>query len=1493
MRNIALYKHIPGLVLLLTFHVVSGQAPGGSSRPAATAVTPPAAYSVATMNYIRTWEPSMPISDPGAVIASTDISAVKQNTQYFDGLGRLLQTVSKGITPSGKDMVSPVIYDAFGQELYKYLPYVPQTGNTSDGKFKTDPFNGQKAFYQNGTLNPGAAGESIYYGRTEYEASALNRPVKSYAPGNSWAKEGGNRPVEMQYLFNTAADGVRMWDIPAAGGVPTSASGRVFAAGELYKDVSKNERGIRTIEFKDKENRLVLKRVELTSSAADGHTGWLCTYYAYDGLGNLRCVIPPKAVELIKANWIIDANTAKDLCFFYRYDGRNRMIVRKLPGVDSTEMVYDVRDRLVFTRDGNMKGKNQWLVSFFDELNRPAMTALYNSSSTREALQTTMNTATSNTQDISYTFPGVADLEVASYDGRPEYEATNSITFDDGFDTGTGLEMLAEINTNANRGTATVKASNPLPNIPTAALTPLTYIFYDNYSFLGVQTAETADFSKPQAGSNPYAESVTAVSSKTSGLVTGTKVKVLGTADGWMTATIYYNDKGRLIQTVAENISGGKDITTNLYNFNGQRLSSYLKHKNLRSGTTPQLTVLTMLTYDAAGRLKSVKKKLNDNAALERTIVDKTYDELGQPQTKRLGVTGASSQLETLNYEYNIRGWLKGINKNYVNTSGSTSNWFGQELSYDYGFTVNQYNGNVAGAKWKSRGDGVSRAYGYSYDNADRLTAADFSQQNIGSTSWTRDKIDFSVSGLSYDANGNITAMTRKGMVGTAITTIDQLSYSYQANSNKLMAVADPSSTAAAHLGDFINGTNTGDDYSYDVNGNLTKDLNKNISAIVYNHLNLPEILTVTGKGNIQYLYDATGTKLRKITVENTAAPAKTTVTDYIGDFVYQNDTLQFLGHEEGRIRTVFKTGQPVSYTYDYFVKDHLDNVRTILTEQTDFNMYAATMETESAAMETALFSNVEETRTAAPVGYPQDKTTTTNKFVAKLNAKDGGKKIGPSLVLKVMAGDTIQIGAKAFYKSTGPKDNKTVTPEDMIADLIQSFGGQASSSASHGAAKADRLSPFGNLSANDYQRLKERSADPNAQGRPKAYLNFVFFDDQFSLVDENSGVRQVKETPDELQVLAVEKIPVKKSGFLYVYSSNETTQDVFFDNITVTTASGPLLEETHYYPFGLEMAGISNNVLENTAYRKNKLKFNGNELQSDEFSDGSGLDIYNFTARTLDHQLGRFWQLDPLAELHPDYTPYHYALNNPILYKDPWGLDTIRGTTPPPNPKPGDVLVVPGENGKESYYNYNKEGGWVGAGMNGGTLNEVTVTAEGGNSNSKNSQNNQHRYVYASIMNGEDVSGQDVINYVLAGAALTINVAQGFLMNEQKNLARAGLRARELRASTASLTKSLKILDRAGKKLGYVGIALTVANLGYKYTVKGEAITRKDALDAAITITLSVIAISNPFALVGLGVYGLLDATGALDGIKASMGFDDTPLIPAPSEPVLHNMLQ
>ena len=343
-----------------------------------------------------------------------------------------------------------------------------------------------------------------------------------------------------------------------------------------------------------------------------------------------------------------------------------------------------------------------------------------------------------------------------------------------------------------------------------------------------------------------------------------------------------------------------------------------------------------------------------------------------------------------------------------------------------------------------------------------------------------------------------------------------------------------------------------------------------------------------------------------------------------------------------------------------------------ILTNQRDTAQYMATMEAAYRAKELALFYNIDSTsyaKSLVPGGYPTDNTTVPNDSVARVSGSTGSHTMGPALLLKVMSGDSVGIGVKSYYVgggSAGSTSSSLPSILNALANGLVAAGGGGG----HGT-----LSSLDNTSGSPvYAALNSflPSKDSTPTGKPKAYLNWMLLDNQFNYVSGNnqSGAIPVGNA-NVLNTLAT-NIKLQHSGYLYIWVSNETQNwDVFFDNLSVATYSGPMLEEDHYYPFGLTMAGISDKALK-TNYAENKYRWNkGSELQNKEFSDGSGLELYETPLRSLDPQLGRWWQIDPVFSNGVDgddevneviieglksQSPYASMDNNPIRLDDPKG---------------------------------------------------------------------------------------------------------------------------------------------------------------------------------------------------------------------------------------------
>ena len=346
------------------------------------------------------------------------------------------------------------------------------------------------------------------------------------------------------------------------------------------------------------------------------------------------------------------------------------------------------------------------------------------------------------------------------------------------------------------------------------------------------------------------------------------------------------------------NLLSGYDITSTVYTFSDK--PSGVTHTHTASGKTTRTEVYTY-TYDHADRISKVQHSFGGTSI---TLYDATYDNFGRLLTKQYHGTS----INKLTYAYNLRSWLTGI-------SGTC---FTQNLYYNTGVGTAKYNGSISSMTWKSGNESTVRGYKFTYDGLDRVLNATYGETASISTNANR----FSENVTGYDKNGNIKSLQRYGQTGaSAYGLIDNLTFTL--NGNQLSRVDDAVMASAYGGGfEFKDGVKQVGEYTYDANGNLTKDLNKGITDIQYNCLNLPSTVTFSDGSTITYVYAADGTKLRTVHKIGGA----TTTTDYCGNVVYENGAQKLLITEEGYITLS-------DNKYYYYLKDHQGNNRVVINQ--------------------------------------------------------------------------------------------------------------------------------------------------------------------------------------------------------------------------------------------------------------------------------------------------------------------------------------------------------------------------------------------------------------------------------------------------------------------------------------------------------------------------------------------------------------------------------
>ena len=499
-----------------------------------------------------------------------EIGEVNEQIAYFDGLGRKIQTVLTQASPNKKDLISPFEYDDLGRPNKNFLPYAM---DKKDGLVDHSALRGtegeylqsnQYTFYSDGTSDQ-IATTTFPFAETVYEDSPLNRPIAQYAQGDEWAREDGDRPVKTGYHISTKSDTVIRFRVSKDA---ILAMDNILDKGGLQKTVITDENGNQSATFTDAFDKTILKR-----NIVDGEN--FDTYYVYDIYDNLRFVIPPEGVHSLST---IDGNFPQNLLdqfvFQYKYDGRNRMIWKKVPGAKPVVMIYDDRDRLVFTQDGEQAKKKLFSFTKYDALNRPIMTGEIEN---HNSISYMRRVCTGQYWQDNYTSYDVIGGSIFGYTST---STPKSITEDD----------------------------------------VRTVTYYDDYNFRSEISIDGAEYDYVDQGM----ENAFDQSNQVKGQVTGSLTRVLGMNE--MLASInYYDERYQLVQNISEQNRGNLITTMNAYDFVGNLLESQIIHQL----SDRKIRTIEKFNYDHSDRLMTQYHELSESVNWQNVTgysIDSNFD---------------------------------------------------------------------------------------------------------------------------------------------------------------------------------------------------------------------------------------------------------------------------------------------------------------------------------------------------------------------------------------------------------------------------------------------------------------------------------------------------------------------------------------------------------------------------------------------------------------------------------------------------------------------------------------------------------------------------------------------------------------------------------------------------------------------------------------------------------------------------------------------------
>lgn len=1103
-----------------------------------------------TENHISSTSPKIAVETQAQVNGLSDQNK-HQSVQYFDGLGRASQSVAVKGSPNQNDLVSFYEYDQYGRQVKQYLPYA---ASSSGGAYQGSAATDQASFYHNGIR---LAHTDYPYSEVRYDNSPLNRVLESSAPGDVWAMNSGHTTTH-DVKWNGSQQ-VHIWEW---NGTHAIAAG-YYAANELSYTETTDEHGIIGRTFTDNEGRVLLYQEQHGTVSNPGNgtviPAYHSTYLVYDELDRIVAAIPPLAYEKMQQAGNYNSSAlSEDLLFTYTYDARGRMVEKKIPGKGVEYIIYDALDRPVLSQDANQRNINEWWYYKYDALHRPVVQGIYTPgiAITRTQMQTNVEQA------------GTPLFEKPSGIDYPIYQGYTHQAF------------------------------------PTANIEALLVTYYDNYdfnrdgspdaSFDATNMTPVYFVTKGGGTPNPVSNQAT---NRTRGLMTGTKAKIMDAFNPvmWLSTNNFYDEKMRLVQIDALNMYGGHDISDLFYDFEGKVMHSRIRH-DINNGTT--VTTKNKFVYDHSGRLEQIYQQNNSDAPV--LLSEMTYNELGQLIEKNVhSADNGSNFLQSVDYAYNIRGWLTHINNADLNSGQSivganNATETIQSIELDE-ITVNFKQIAVTRSTYKMVAEyeakEIINIFNHTNSTTRSVVVTHRKTVDLGYSDQTDPAIYVALKALdgqslviNYGPIQVTDGMNLSAVIADAMTALDGQYTTSGVSNVDAQDIVDEATSGFIYskVGQSYHNDDTDDLFGMelryhnpDAGSNAEAQFNGNISEIQWN------TASENKKRHYFFGYDA------KNQLQDAWYAEYNTSTE-AWDLAVDNYSVNNISYDaNGNIQTLHRKGHQGNGTF-------------------------AMMDELSYSYNGNQLLKVDDLISAAAANNSfHDGTNMGNDYTYDDNGN-------------------LSSDANKGYSIEYNRLNRPTK--------IDYGGGQE----------------INYLYAADGRKLKKTIKQPLHQDNHTWYVGKVVYDNdgiEFIFMDEGRLV--VDATPD--------------GDFVYQLQHQDHLGNIrlMYQDVdgNGSIATSEILQENHYYPFGLTYEGITAPQSENHLW-----KFNGVEME--EVFD---LNLLMTEFRPLDAQLGRWTGIDPLAEKFFFSSPYVGFANDPISFNDPSGLEPFD----PNGHDPGKLYTV------------------------------------------------------------------------------------------------------------------------------------------------------------------------------------------------------------------------